>query len=92
MELQDDVKPKVSQQLLLVQSYTFLSKIRIFGYANVENIEYGNTDVIINIFTKIDSVDSSKIRTAVEVIIQDCRPEPRRKNKFILYEKIKRTS
>jgi len=56
---------------------------------HVENLEYGNTNIIINISTEIDPVDSSKIRTAVEVIIRGCLDEPGRKNRFILYKRIK---
>jgi hypothetical protein len=48
----------------LEQNYEFLR------YVHIENLEYGNTDVIINISTEIDSVDPSKIGTAVEAIIR----------------------
>jgi hypothetical protein len=36
----------------------------------VKNLEYGNTDVIINTSAEIDSVDPSKIRVMIEVIIR----------------------
>ena len=48
----------------LEQNYEFLR------YVHIENLEYGNTDAIINISTEIDSVDPSKIGTAVEAIIR----------------------
>jgi hypothetical protein len=48
----------------LEQNYEFLR------YVHIENLEYGNTDVIINISNEIDSVDPSKIGTAVEAIIR----------------------
>jgi hypothetical protein len=48
----------------LEQNYEFLR------YVHIENLEYGNTDVLINISTEIDSVDPSKIGTAVEAIIR----------------------
>ena len=48
----------------LEPNYEFLK------YVHFENPEYGNTDVIINISPEIDSVDSSRIGTAVEAIIR----------------------
>jgi len=48
----------------LEQNYEFLR------YVHIENLEYGNTDVIINISAEIDSVEPSKIGTAVEAIIR----------------------
>jgi hypothetical protein len=48
----------------LEQNYEFLR------YVHIENLEYGNTDVIINISNEIDSTDPSKIGTAVEAIIR----------------------
>ncbi|MCJ7697563.1 MAG: hypothetical protein MUO73_04465 [Thermoplasmata archaeon] len=48
----------------LEQNYEFLR------YVHIESLEYGNTDVIINISSEIDSVDPSKIGTAVEAIIR----------------------
>jgi len=48
----------------LEQNYEFLR------YVHIENLEYGNNDTIINISTEIDTVDPSKIGTAVEAIIR----------------------
>jgi hypothetical protein len=48
----------------LEQNYEFLRLVHI------ENLDGGNTDVIINISPEIDSVDPSKIGTAVEAIIR----------------------
>ncbi|DAC72988.1 MAG TPA: hypothetical protein DSN98_02360 [Thermoplasmata archaeon] len=48
----------------LEQNYDFLK------YVHVENLEYANSEVIINISPEIDAVDSSIIGSAVEAIIR----------------------
>jgi hypothetical protein len=48
----------------LEQNYDFLK------YINIENPEYTNSEIVINISTDIDSVEPTKIGTAVEAIIR----------------------
>ena len=48
----------------LEQNYDFLK------YINIENPEYTNSEIIINISNEIDTVDSTKIGTAIEAIIR----------------------
>lgn len=48
----------------LEQNYDFLK------YINIENPEYTNSEIVINISTDIDTVEPTKIGTAVEAIIR----------------------
>jgi hypothetical protein len=48
----------------LEQNYEFLK------YVHVENLEYTNSDVVINIDPDINTIDTSKIGSAVEAIIR----------------------
>src|SRR5512136_1532805 len=48
----------------LEQNYEFLR------YINIENPEYTNSEIVINISNEIDAVDPARIGTAVEAIIR----------------------
>jgi hypothetical protein len=48
----------------LEQNYDFLK------YINIENPEYTNSEIVINISNEIDTVEPTKIGTAVEAIIR----------------------
>ena len=48
----------------LEQNYDFLR------YINIENPEYTNSEIVINISNEIDTVEPTKIGTAVEAIIR----------------------
>ncbi len=48
----------------LEQNYDFLR------YINIENLEYTNSEIVINISNEIDTVEPTKIGTAVEAIIR----------------------
>ena len=50
----------------LEQNYEFLR------YVHIENPEYGNTDVIINISNEIDTVDPSKLGQQLKRLSESC--------------------